>query len=51
MSTASDKYEADVAKNINKIPGVEAIRPPGDTALSDVLIEKYNNKKRSEDQY
>lgn len=44
MSSASDKYEADVAKNINKIPGVVAKRPPGDTALSDVLITKYNNK-------
>lgn len=44
MSAASDKYEADVAKNINSIPGVVAKRPPGDTALSDVLIEKYNNR-------
>lgn len=45
MSSASDAYEASVAKNINSIPGVVAKRPPGDTALSDVLIEQYNRKK------
>lgn len=45
MSAASDKYEAEIAKTINSIPGVVAKRPPGDTALSDVLIEKYNNRR------
>lgn len=38
MSAASDKYEKDVADNVNKIPGVDAIRPPGDTAYADVKI-------------
>jgi hypothetical protein len=38
MSAASDKYEKDVAENVNKIPGVTAIRPPGDTAFADVKI-------------
>jgi hypothetical protein len=38
MSAASDKYEADVAKSVNKIPGVKAERPPGDTAYADVRI-------------
>jgi hypothetical protein len=43
MSAASDKYEKDVADNINSIPGVKAIRPPGATDLSDVKITSYNN--------
>lgn len=38
MSAASDKYEKDVADNVNKIPSVKAIRPPGDTAYADVKI-------------
>ena len=38
MSTASDKYEKDVANNVDKIPGVVATRPPGDTAYADVKI-------------
>ena len=38
MSAASDKYEKDVADNVNKIPGVKAERPPGDTAYADVKI-------------
>lgn len=38
MSAASDKYEKDVADNVDKIPGVTAIRPPGDTAYADVKI-------------
>jgi len=38
MSTASDKYEKDVADNVNKIPGVKADRPPGDTAYADVKV-------------
>lgn len=42
MSALSDKYEQDVAKNIASIPGVYAIRPPGDTAYSDVKITYKN---------
>jgi len=38
MSSASDKYENDVAANVNKIPGVKATRPPGDTAYADVKV-------------
>lgn len=45
MSATSDKYEKDVADNINNIPGVTAIRPPGATDLSDVKITLYNNKR------
>lgn len=44
MSAASDKYEQDVAKNINHIPGVEAKRPSASTGFADVHITKYNNK-------
>ena len=44
MSAKSDAYEKTVADNINSVPGVKAIRPPGDTGLSDVLITQYNNK-------
>jgi hypothetical protein len=40
MSAASDKYEKDVADNVNKIPGITASRPPGNTKFADVLIEK-----------
>jgi len=40
MSAASDKYEKDVADNVNKIPGIKASRPPGDTAYADVKIVK-----------
>jgi len=45
MSAASDKYEKDVADNINSIPGVTATRPPGATDLSDVKITSYNNRR------
>jgi hypothetical protein len=38
MSAASDKYEKDVADSVDKIPGVVATRPPGDTAYADVKI-------------
>ena len=38
MSSASDKYENDVAANVNKIPGIKAVRPPGNTAYADVEI-------------
>ncbi len=39
MSAASDKFENDVAKNINKIPGIKALRPKVSTEYSDVKIE------------
>jgi len=42
MSAASDKYEKDVADAINKMPGLMAIRPIGDTAYADVKVT-YNN--------
>jgi hypothetical protein len=42
MSAASDKYEKDVADAINKMPGLTAIRPIGDTAYADVKVT-YNN--------
>lgn len=42
MSAASDKYEKDVADNVNSIPGVKATRPPGDTAYADVKITFKN---------
>lgn len=45
MSAASDLYEANIAKAINSVKGVAASRPSADTALSDVLINKFNNKK------
>ena len=40
MSAKSDKYEKDVSENVNKIPGIKATRPPGDTAYADVKITK-----------
>jgi hypothetical protein len=43
MSAASDKYEKDVADNVDSIPGVKAERPPGDTAYADVKIT-FKNK-------
>ena len=44
MSAASDKFENDVAKNINKLPGITATRPKVSTEYSDVLM-KYKNLK------
>lgn len=44
MSDASDLFEANIAKSINTVKGIKAVRPPADTSLSDVLIEKFNNK-------
>lgn len=38
MSAASDKYEKDVATNINKIPGVKAERPSVGTDFPDVRV-------------
>lgn len=43
MSTASDRHERDVADNVNRIPGIKAERPPGDTSYADVKIT-YKNK-------
>ncbi len=44
MSAASDLFESNIAKAINSVKGVTAIRPTADTALSDVKIVKFNNK-------
>jgi hypothetical protein len=44
MSAASDLFESNIAKAINSVKGMKATRPTADTALSDVLIEKFNNK-------
>jgi hypothetical protein len=44
MSAASDKYERDVAENIDRIPGVKAERPSVGTDYPDVKLT-YNNKK------
>lgn len=44
MSAASDAYEQTIAQTINSIPGIKAKRPPGDTGLSDVLIEQFNKR-------
>jgi len=38
MSVASDKYEKDVAENINSIPGIQAERPTVGTGYPDVHI-------------
>lgn len=43
MSAASDKYEKDVAANINKIPGVKADRPAVGTDYPDVEV-KYKGQ-------
>ena len=39
MSAASDKFEKDVAKNIDKIPGLKAERPTVGTQYSDVRLK------------
>lgn len=43
MSAASDKFEKDVADNINAIPGVTAERPSVGTQYSDVKMKYKNN--------
>jgi hypothetical protein len=43
MSDKSDKYEKDVAKNIDKIPGVKADRPSVGTDYPDVKVD-YKSK-------
>lgn len=42
MSAESDKFEKDVANNINKIPGIKAERPKVSTGFADVRIKKGN---------
>jgi hypothetical protein len=44
MSVASDKFEQDVAKSINKLPGIKATRPKVSTEYSDVKVEYKNIK-------
>ena len=44
MSAASDKFENDVAKTINKVPGIKAERPKVSTAYPDVKVEYKNFK-------
>jgi len=44
MSAASDKFEQDVAKEINKLPGIKASRPSVGTDFSDVKVEYKNIK-------
>lgn len=44
MSAASDKYERDVADNIDKIPGISATRPTVGTDYPDVKLI-YNGKE------
>jgi len=43
MSAASDRYEKEVAKNIDSIPGIKATRPSVDTSYADVKVS-YNSK-------
>ena len=47
MSAKSDKYEADVAKYINSMPGIQASRPSVSTGFSDIVISKFDNRKVS----
>jgi hypothetical protein len=42
MSAASDKHENDVAKVIDKVPGISAERPRVSTAYPDVKVEYKN---------
>ena len=44
MSAASDKFEKDVAENVNKLPGIKASRPSVGTDFSDVKIEYGSTK-------
>ena len=48
MSAVSDKFEKDVAEEINKVPGIEAKRPSVGTEYSDVNITKFKNKNVDE---
>jgi len=44
MSAVSDKFEQDVAKEVDKLPGIKATRPSVGTDFSDVKIEYKNIK-------
>lgn len=44
MSVASDKFEKDVAEQVNKLPGIKASRPSVGTDYSDVKIEYGSTK-------
>jgi hypothetical protein len=44
MSAKSDKFEINVAKNIDKFPGIIALRPKVGTEYADVLLE-FDGKK------
>jgi hypothetical protein len=44
MSSTSDLFEQTIAKSVNSITGMKAIRPSADTALSDVAIVKFKQK-------
>lgn len=48
MSAASDRFESDVAKYIDSIPGMSAIRPSVGTQYSDVKITKFNTRSVNE---
>jgi hypothetical protein len=48
MSALSDKFEKDVANEINKVPGIQADRPSVGTEYSDVNITKFKDKKVDE---
>ena len=37
MSAISDKFEKDVAEQVNKLPGIEATRPSVGTEYSDEI--------------
>ena len=45
MSAKSDKFEKDVASQVDSIPGVKASRPSVSTEYSDVLIEAVVDKR------
>lgn len=44
MSVASDKFEKDVAEEVNRIPGITASRPSVGTDYSDVKVQYKNIK-------
>jgi len=44
MSAVSDKFEQDVAKEVDKLPGIKATRPSVGTDYSDVKLEYKNIK-------
>ena len=44
MSAVSDKFEKDVAEEVDKLPGIKATRPSVGTDYSDVKLEYKNIK-------